>query len=105
MDIEGTSNGSRSNGTAKVGGEEHDNFPFHRSELVRVISSCLNGMGYSTAAQALEAESGFSLQPSGMEMLSRATLDGDWGAAIALLPSVQVCTLGRREGQKWQAWI
>lgn len=71
-----------------------ESMPFHRDEFVRVISSCLRGLGYGKASKVLEEESGCraDLDESTPSLLSCVSA-GRWEQALTLLASVSVSLL------------
>lgn len=68
-----------------------ESMPFHREEFVRVISSCLRGLGYEKASKMLEEESGSraDLDESTPSLLSCVSA-GRWEQALSLLGSISV---------------
>ncbi|KPV75622.1 uncharacterized protein RHOBADRAFT_13767 [Rhodotorula graminis WP1] len=49
-----------------------------RREFVRIALQAFQDMGYSNTAQALQAESGFSLEPAAVALFRQGVLDGQW---------------------------
>ena len=59
---------------------------FHREGQVRLMLQSLADLGLSESVKALEAESGYKLQDGAVAQLERHVLEGDWAAALELLP-------------------
>ncbi|GAA5843715.1 hypothetical protein JCM9279_000115 [Rhodotorula babjevae] len=49
-----------------------------RREFVRIALQAFEDMGYSHTAQALQAESGFSLEPAAVGLFRQGVLEGHW---------------------------
>ncbi|GAA5862183.1 hypothetical protein JCM3774_004812 [Rhodotorula dairenensis] len=59
-----------------------------RREFVRLAMQAFQDMGYTGTAQALQAESGFSLEPPAVGQFRRAVLEGRWADVEQLLASL-----------------
>ncbi|BGP53794.1 hypothetical protein JCM8202v2_001366 [Rhodotorula sphaerocarpa] len=61
-----------------------------RREFVRLAMQTFEDMGYTDTAQALQKESGFSLEPPAVGQFRRAVLDGSWTDVERLLASLPI---------------
>lgn len=69
---------------------DHGPLPISREEYVRLLLQSLNDVGYTQAAQVLEAESGYVQEPSLATSFRQALLGGRWSEAIHLLRDLGV---------------
>ncbi|GAA5960544.1 hypothetical protein JCM8115_003216 [Rhodotorula mucilaginosa] len=61
-----------------------------RREFVRLAMQAFEDMGYTGTAQALQTESGFSLEPPAVGQFRRAVLEGRWVDVEQLLESLPI---------------
>ncbi|KWU44917.1 WD40 repeat-like protein [Rhodotorula sp. JG-1b] len=61
-----------------------------RREFVRLAMQAFEDMGYTGTAQALQTESGFSLEPPAVGQFRRAVLEGRWIDVEQLLESLPI---------------
>ncbi|CAN0243294.1 unnamed protein product [Pylaiella littoralis] len=66
-----------------------DDLPFQRNDFIRVISSCLKGLGYNKASRALQEESGQTDPDDRTTRMLSFVSCGRWREALDLLSSVQ----------------
>ncbi|CBN76878.1 conserved unknown protein [Ectocarpus siliculosus] len=67
-----------------------DSLPYRRDDFVKLLSSCLKGLGYRNASKSLEEESGHKAEPDGCtDQLLGCVSNGRWKEALDLLSSVQ----------------
>ena len=68
-----------------------ESLPFRRDEFVRVISSCLRGLGHGKASRVLEEESGCRAElDDSTPLLLSCVSAGRWEQALSLLATVPV---------------
>ena len=63
---------------------------FRETDLVRLITQCLHGLGYSHAAETLERDSGVQLCSAPVLNVRTGVLCGDWEAVESLVPQLQL---------------
>ena len=65
---------------------------FRRSDVVRLVTQCLNGLGYEAAAAKLESESGIALLAEPVSRFRQDILEGQWDAVDRLIDEMQLHT-------------
>ena len=63
---------------------------FRRSDVVRLLSQCLDELGYSRAASALQDESGFAVLSDSMAALRAGILAGEWDRVEGVIENLQL---------------
>eukprot|EP00698_Gefionella_okellyi_P019170 TRINITY_DN5839_c0_g1_i1.p1 TRINITY_DN5839_c0_g1~~TRINITY_DN5839_c0_g1_i1.p1 ORF type:complete len:542 (-),score=107.05 TRINITY_DN5839_c0_g1_i1:118-1743(-) len=79
--------GNGFHGSGESSNELHTvgDFQIKRSELVRLLTQSLHNLGYHTAAESVEKESGVVLQSPIVASFREAILTGDWASGLDLL--------------------
>ena len=74
----------------------NENFPFNhpeaKTELVKLIQSTLNNLGYGKAAKALEEESGVKLKNTEFSKFKKLYLSNNWPKCLDLVKNGQFST-------------
>ena len=63
---------------------------FRRSDCVRLITQCLQGLGYNGAASRLEEDSGILLLAQPVSRFRQGVLEGQWGLMDGLVDEMQL---------------
>ena len=63
---------------------------FRRSDCVRLITQCLQGLGYNGAASRLEEDSGILLLAQPVSRFRQGVLEGQWRDMDALVDDMQL---------------
>ena len=65
---------------------------FRRSDIVRLVTQCLNGLGYEAAAAQLESDSGIPLLAEPVSRFRQGILEGHWDAVDRLIDEMRLHT-------------
>ena len=72
--------------------EDEDILPsgFRRADVVRLMTQCLQDMGYANTAETLQKESGIELLSESIARFRQGILDGSWELVESLVDSLQL---------------
>merc|ERR1740124_1402258 len=63
---------------------------FRRSDVVRLMTQCIQGLGYSGAASRLEEDSGILLLAQPVSQFRQGVLEGQWDLMDGLVDEMQL---------------
>lgn len=69
---------------------------FRRADLVRLLTQCINTLGYDRAATALQDESGIPLLSTAMAEFQAGVLEGRWDAIVGNIDTLGISSVSCR---------